>query len=218
MWRNMIRLLRPPSAALGRTARLSTASQPPLPPSHGQSEDPRLYRFAHIRFLRALLRVKIFQLGTGLGVLLPTGAVLQGGAMPTLLEGGVVAAVVGGTIATGATLGWYCERLVGEVSWHPTSRILRLSTLTLLGERRDADFSLEQLLMDGFAPAPPAARRPSFPTRRLVPLELCGKTYIFVWDPRHVLQPLPLANLLVHNALPVDTADNSQAAHRASRR
>jgi hypothetical protein len=97
----------------------------------------------------------VLQLGGGVAVLLPTASVIANGGLPSLAEGGLLAAVVGGTLVAGGTLSWYVERVVGELAWLPRSRALRVSTLTMWGERHDRRLSLEELERDGFAPPPP---------------------------------------------------------------
>ena len=114
----------------------------------------RIYRLSHIRLLRAVLRVKIVQLTAGVGVLFPAAAVYFSGGSLTFAEGATVAAVMGGTMIAGSTLSWYCERIVGELSWLPAERALRVSTLTMWGERCDLDLPHQVLLAQGFAPTP----------------------------------------------------------------
>ena len=45
-------------------------------------------------------------------------------------------------MALGVTVSWYCERFVQELSWRPSAEALRVSTLTMWGDRRDRDFPL----------------------------------------------------------------------------
>lgn len=175
----------------------------------------RIYRFAHIRSLRALLRVKVLQLGAGVGVGFPVVTALSTGGLPTAAEGAAVAAIAGGTIAVGASLSWYCERLVGELNWLPKAQSLRISTLTMWGQRLDSDVSAEQLAQDGYtkpviSPGAPASA-PSYPSTGLNPLQLNGKTYIFVWGARHVQQPEALARLLVRNEMPFPLVSAEQS-------
>ena len=181
--------------------------------SRGDSSDAdapvRLYRFGYILPLRALLRVKVVQLALGVGVVLPVLSVLASGTLPTLAEGAVVAAVSGGTIAAAGTMSWYCERIVGELTWRPVSRTLRVSTLTMFGDRRDVDLTAEELSSDGFVEEDEEHTNflgedseDRYPQTSLVPLDMCGKTYIFVWGKRHVSRPDSLADLLVRRMWP----------------
>lgn len=160
----------------------------------------RLYRFSHIHLLRAALRVKVLQLGVGVGVLTPTASLMASGAGISLVEGATLAAIVGGTLAAGSTLSWYCERLVGELSWLPATQVLRVSTLTMWGHRKDRDFPASELLANGYTASPVGPS--TYPATVFVPLDLGGKTYIFIWGRRHVLQLEALANLLARQALP----------------
>ena len=187
----------------------ATATEDAATPSFSGTDDDepvRLYRFAHITALRALLRMKAIQMVAGVGVVLPAVTVLSTGSMPTLADGAAIATTAVATVAVAGSLSWYCERIVGEASWRPISRTLRISTLTMWGERRDADFSAAELVGDDFFEVPPTL--PDFvevdlyPTSSLVPFELCGKTYVFAWGPRHVVAPDALADLLVRNSLP----------------
>lgn len=170
-----------------------------------------LYRFSHIRALRAALRVKVFHLAVPVAVGVPTMSVAAAGTLPSLAEGGMIAAVVGGTLVAGSTLSWYCERLVGELKWIPDGDepTLRVSTLTMWGHRHDRDLPLSQLLSDGFitqpaTPSNPQVEADMYPTQSLVPVELCGKTYIFVWGKQHVPAERvdTLANLIMRQTLP----------------
>ena len=68
--------------------------------------DNRLYKFSHIPLVRAVLRVKVLQLGVGVGVLLPTVSLVATGGSISLAEGATLAAIVGGTLAAGSTLSW----------------------------------------------------------------------------------------------------------------
>ena len=101
-------------------------------------------------------------------------------------------------------MSWYCERLIGELSWR--CNVLTVSTLTMWGERHDREYTADYLLSRGFAAQ---VNRPDgtnpYPTSGFVPLELDGKTYILIWGKRHVHEPEALANVL-HGALPFPLA------------
>lgn len=190
------------AARLGGSRGLCAAAPPP--PSD-PSAPVRLYRFAHVRVLRALLRLKVLQLGVGVGVLYPAATLLARGDALTLFDGGVLAAVVGGTVVVGGTMSWYCERLVGEASWLPSERALRISTLSMWGARIDTVHGPDELARSGFfAPRPgvDAADGLHYPTPGSHPLELGEKAHIFVWGRRHVVEPTALANLLTRRRLP----------------
>ena len=152
-----------------------------------------------------MLRVKIVQLVGGVGVFIPVATLLQGGVIPTLTDVSVVTATMVGTIGVAGSMSWYCERIVGELSWRPENSALRVSTLTMWGDRRDVDFKVDELLADGFLEVPTLPEHfqlDPYPSSAFVPLRICGKTYVFMWGRRHVIQPDALANLLVQNALP----------------
>ena len=194
-----------PEAATGVPATAGSAA--------GQ-ESSRLYRFAHVKALSALLRLKGLHLTAGVAVLLPTYSVVTSGGLGSLgiAEAATLLAVVTGTIGAGTTLSWYCERIVGELSYRrktssgPAS--LRVSTLTMWGGRVDRDFLVAELVTrEGFTPfRSPAAIAATgispYPAQGFVPLDLGGKTYIFLWGRKHVLQPDALATVLVARALP----------------
>ena len=192
--RGALRIAKPLIRALSTNA-------PPSPPE--PSSPVRIYRLQGITLLRALLRVKILQLGGGVAVLLPTAQVISSGGLPTLAEGGVMAAIVGGTLVTGTTLSWYAQRIVGELAWLPERKALRVSTLTMWGERSDRELTADDLQRDGLAP--PATLPPgegAYPPPGFAPLKLGGITYICVWNARHVEQPEALARMLKRDELP----------------
>lgn len=83
-----------------------------------------------------MLRMKVLQLGVGVGVLLPAGSFIGSGAQMGAAEFGALGAVVVGTIGAGSTMSWYCERLAGEITWRPLQQALRVSTLTMVRLRR----------------------------------------------------------------------------------
>ena len=183
-------------------------------------EPIRLYRLKQIKLLRAVLRVKIVQLSAGVGVFLPTASIVANGGLPSLAEGGMVAAVVGGTLAAGSTLSWYCERIVGELNWLPAQKALRISTLTMWGRRCDVDVSLDEMKRDGFRP--PAASDDDgpggeFPSPGFAPLTIGDKTYLCVWGQQHVLHPEAMARLLKRDELPCDEDGVLAAVVRTSR-
>ena len=204
---------RPLPPLLASPRRALCAAAPPRDPA----APVRIYRLQQIALLRALLRVKVLQLGGGVAVLLPSATVISNGGLPSLAEGGLVAAIVGGTLIAGTTLSWYMERVVGELAWLPARKALRVSTLTMWGERHDRELELDELLADGLSPPsppPPLDGDPvddAYPTPGFAPLELCGKTYVCVWDARHVQQVEACARLLKRSELPFDPDDCAEA-------
>ena len=198
---------------LASPRRALCAAAPPRDPA----APVRIYRLQQIALLRALLRVKVLQLGGGVAVLLPSATLISNGGLPSLAEGGLVAAIVGSTLIAGTTLSWYMERVVGELAWLPARKALRVSTLTMWGERHDRDLELNELLADGLSPPsplPPLDGDPvddAYPTPGFAPLELCGKTYVCVWDARHVQQVEACARLLKRSELPFDPDDCAEA-------
>ena len=74
-----------------------------------------------------------------LAIALGSGAALSGS------ELGVMGGILAGTVACGASMSWYCERFVGELSWRPAARALRVSTLNVWGNRKDRDIPVAQL-------------------------------------------------------------------------
>lgn len=201
-------------------------ADPSAAPTTDASDDQssiRLYRFMYIKPLRAFLRVKAVQLVAGVGVALPVLSVFSSGAVPTLAEGATVAAVTGGTLVAAGTLSWYMERIVGELAWRPRTRSLVVSTLTMWGDRRDELITAEELAADGFIEEVAAQTAmlmengDRYPDRTLVPLSLCGKTYVFVWGRKHVAQPNALADLIVRRQWPSDsTLTPSSPTHMSS--
>ena len=115
-----------------------------------------LYHFHYVRHLRQLLRMKVLQLGAGVGVLVPVVSVLGSGGALSGGEVGLMGGIVAGTVAVGASMSWYCERFVGEICWLPAARALRVSTLNVWGNRTDRDIPLAQLaplLAPSFVPS-----------------------------------------------------------------
>ena len=216
------RLLCARGTVAGSLRATPSQSQPPpaaaVADDNGDDQPIRLYRFAYVQSLRAFLRVKAVQLVAGVGVLLPVCSVLSSGAMPTLAEGATVAAVTGGTLVAAGTLSWYMERIVGELTWRPRSRSLVVSTLTMLGERRDTHITTEELAADGFIEEDAAQTAmliendDRHPESTLVPLEMLGKTYVFVWGRKHVVQLDALADLLVRRQWPRESSKESSDA------
>ena len=66
--------------------------------------------------------MQVLQLGAGVGVLFPVASVLGSGAALSGSELGVMGCILAGTVACGASMSWYCERFVGELSWRPAAR------------------------------------------------------------------------------------------------
>ena len=153
-----------------------------------------------------MLRVKVVQLGGGVAVLLPSASIISNGGLPSLAEGSMVAAVVGGTLVAGSTISWYAERIVGEMAWLPAQKALRVSTLTMWGERKDRDITADELLRDGLSSPPPpgSGLLEEYPEPGFAPMKLCGKTYVCVWAPRNVEHPEAMARLLHRDQLPFD--------------
>ena len=102
--------------------------------------------------------MKVLQLGMGVGVCLPVASVLSSGSVDGLTFGeiGLMGSIVAGTLAVGGSTSWYCEKFVGELSWRPAERALRVSTLNVWGSRVDRDIPLAQLaelLSPSFVPS-----------------------------------------------------------------
>ncbi len=202
------------STLLGATTDPNAVNVPDQPSACSGEENTRLYRFAYVKPLSALLRLKGLHLTAGVAVLLPTYSIVTTGGLGSLglADVATLAAVVTGTIGAGSTLSWYCERIVGELTYRRRSSngsaVLRVSTLTMWGNRMDRDFPVAELMRsEGFAPARSAAAIAAagvspYPAEGFVPLELDGKTLIFLWGRKHVLEPDALANVLVARALP----------------
>ena len=194
-----------PKSAVASAVRAADSAKSPQRPSDA-SQPIRIYRLAQIRVLRALLRVKIVQLGLGVGVLLPALHVYASGGSLSLVEGGTLAAVVGGTLVAGGTISWYCERLVGEIAWLPASESLRISTLTMWGHRRDVEWRREHLIEQlGFAERLPHGVTAVHdllppPSNSFAPWKVGDTTYLLVWGRKHVQHPgllLPLIEGIV---------------------
>mgnify|MGYP001357998756 CR=1 FL=1 len=69
-----------------------------------------VYRFAFVKSLRMVLRMKVLQVGGGLGVVLPATQLL----VPSsdALGAGTLAGLGVGVVAVASSCSWYCERPV----------------------------------------------------------------------------------------------------------
>ena len=97
-------------------------------------------------------------------MLFPVASVLGSGAALSGSELGVMGGILAGTVACGASMSWYCERFVGELSWQPAARALRVSTLNVWGNRKDRDIPVAQLaslLAPSFVPSEEVALAPA---------------------------------------------------------
>ena len=111
-------------------------------PSALSSHDSVIYRFAWVRSLRIMLRLKILQLSGGLGIMAPVVAAAGGNPMGAA-DTAALAGLGVGTLAVAGSLSWYCERLAMQISWAEAR--LRISTLTIWGHRRDRDYALDDI-------------------------------------------------------------------------
>src|SRR6056297_951008 len=100
-----------------------------------------IYRFAWVKSLRMLMRMKVLQIGGGLGVVLPATQLLGPSGAHGAAELGALAGLSCGIVAFASTCSWYCERLVQELRVVDGHR-LRISTLTMWGHRKDREFEL----------------------------------------------------------------------------
>ena len=141
-----------------------------------------VYRFAFVKSLRMVLRMKVLQVGGGLGVVLPATQLL----VPSsdALGAGTLAGLGVGVVAVASSCSWYCERLVQELRLLGGGR-LRVSTLTMWGHRRDRDYSLKEV-------------EPTYPSsgpeaddagRTFVPLHLPDHTFMLIHHPLNVRPP-----------------------------
>jgi len=81
-----------------------------------------------------LLRMKVLQIGGGLGVVIPATQLFSVTAIDNTFELGVVAGLSVGAVAVASTCSWYCERLVQELRLEGGGKRLRVSTLTMVSE------------------------------------------------------------------------------------
>lgn len=186
-------------AAAPLTSAPNQASKPPPPlPPLTQPPEP-IYHFAYIRHLRMLLRFKVLQLGMGVSLVLPAMTVYESGGALTGSQVGLLAAVVGGTVAAGGSLSWYCQRLVGELSWRPDARALRVSTLNVWGHRENRDVPLALLpglLAPSFEPSDDAPT-PLHGKRRYIQLHLGEeRTYLLLLHRQSLRDPRAVFALL----------------------
>ena len=151
--------------------------------------NPAIYRFAWVKPLRMLLRMKILQLGGGLGVVVPAAQLLgpTGGLGQSTYELGVLAGLSCGAVAVATTCSWYCERLVQELRLVGGGKI-RVSTLNMWGSRKDADFPLSAV-EPTYSPEGPDASEAG---KAMVPLHLGGTTFMLVSDAFYIVSPLNL--------------------------
>ena len=119
--------------------------------------------------------------------------------MPTAGQAAVLGGVVVGTITAGGSMSWYCQRLVGELSWRPAERVLRVSTLNVWGNREDRDVPVAQLaplLAPSFVPSA-EVETPLHEKRWMLPLHLGEeRSYILPLHRRSFRQPTAVFELL----------------------
>ena len=151
-----------------------------------------LYRFAWVRSLRMLLRLKALQVGSIAAVALPATALLSSDqALGAGAYAGVVAITIG-VAGLGGSMAWYCERFVQQLDWMPHSQSIRVSTLTMWGNRLDRDFPVAQVnpTWDVTGPSPQEEGQ------RVVPLHLSYTTFMIVNHSKSVKSRTLLNELL----------------------
>ena len=205
-----LRTALPAQTSLRRLCSADSSTKPvaPLPSATNQTLEPPLpqpqppvpiYHFAYIRHLRMLLRFKVLQLGLGVSLFLPAMTVYESGGALTGSEVGLLAAVVGGTVAAGGSLSWYCQRLVGELSWRPDERVLRVSTLNVWGHRENRDVPLAllpELVAPSFVPSDESPT-PLHEKRRTILLHLGEqRTYLLMLHRPSLRDPRAVFDLL----------------------
>lgn len=103
----------------------------------------RLYRWRWVREARIVLRLKLLQMGAAASLLLPVGGALASGAHVGGVEVAAGAGLAGGVYGLARTLGWLCDRLVGELAWK--EGVLRISTLSMASRLHSSALRPSQL-------------------------------------------------------------------------
>ncbi|KAL3925800.1 MAG: hypothetical protein SGPRY_003565 [Prymnesium sp.] len=145
----------------------------------------RLYRWRWVREARIVLRLKLLQMGAAASLLLPVGGALASGAHVGGVEVAAGAGLAGGVYGLARTLGWLCDRLVGELAWK--EGVLRISTLSMASRLHNWGDSL--------------------PPRGMVNLSLEGTNYLLFAHKQHVAEPEALGRLLSGKQPFVDEMD-----------
>eukprot|EP00966_Prymnesium_polylepis_P225628 5219404-Prymnesium_polylepis.2 len=143
--------------------------------------------------------MQVLQIGVGFGVLLPAGSIVATSGQLTGTEVAFLAGLTGGALGLTRSLSWFCERLIGEISWRPAQRALRISTLTMWGNRRDRDYAEKDLMQLGFRDGPTDwdDELPDGGGRRFSGLNLSieDTTFLLFNNERHVHEPETLGRL-----------------------
>jgi hypothetical protein len=150
-----------------------------------------IYRFAWVKSLRMLMRMKVLQIGGGLGVVLPATQLLGPSGSHGAAELGALAGLSCGIVAFASTCSWYCERLVQELRVLDGRR-LRISTLTMWGHRKDREFELSACEPTYGSGGPEAAEA----AKAMVPLRVDGITFLLIRHPLNLVHPRALHRLL----------------------
>ncbi len=150
-----------------------------------------LYKFAWVKSLRMLLRMKVLQIAGGLGFVVPAATLIGTSGGGHLGVGGL-AALSAGVIAVASTCSWYCQRLVQELRVVGGSQ-LRISTLSMWGHRQDRDVNIADVVPT-YSRTGPEGREV---TAAFVPLFVAGSTFILA-------DPLNSSTILRH---PLNQAD-----------
>lgn len=150
-----------------------------------------IYRFAWVKSLRMLMRMKVLQIGGGLGLVLPATQLLGPSGAHSAAELGALAGLSCGIMAFASTCSWYCERLVQELRVLDGHR-LRISTLTMWGHRKDREFELSACEPTYGLGGPEAAEA----ANAMVPLHVGGTTFLLITHPLNLVQPHALRRLL----------------------
>lgn len=143
---------------------------------HSTEKDVLLYRWPTMRHFRFISRFKVYQVSTMLLLLPPVAYWYHLGEISTrgLISAGVAAL---GTTAVLFVVSHYFQRVVGEMVYCSHSSSVKVSTLTLMGGRRDLYFPIDRIV-----PFIDSQRRMGGAIQRL---EIRGHPEVFLYSLRY---------------------------------
>ncbi|KAG8467044.1 hypothetical protein KFE25_000360 [Diacronema lutheri] len=154
-----------------------------------------IYRSPWVLGARLLLRAKVLQVGTMVGVGAPLAIAMRAGELG-LGEYAVLGSTFAGSVVVGASLAFISERFVGEIRLHKEAGSVVVSTLSVWGQRLDHVYPVAAVV--------PLAPR-TVQQRRAVPLvfhtDAKGRQHVVILRDDHAVDRPALEQLLTGKAV-----------------